>query len=107
MFNTPKDAAKALKKELALKFPGIVFQVRSNYLASGNTAIDVEYGPVDSLPTLAEVREVADRYRDSDIDLSDAVIPDPKHVITEEGMLKEHGGVTYVTVVNHLSKDVR
>ena len=107
MFESPKDAAKALKKELVQKFPGIIFHIRSSYLASGNTSIHVEYRPINNLPLISDVQELADRYCDSDLDLSDAVIPDPKHVITAEGQLKEHSGVTYVMVVNHLSKDMR
>src|SRR6266542_3863212 len=107
LYDTPKEAAKALKRELNHAFPGVKFSVRSEIFVSGNSCIIVEYRPNERLPLINDVRAIAERYEDSEVDITDLVLPDPKHIVNDQGKLIEVGGATYVSVSNHLSSDVK
>jgi len=87
--NGPKSAAKAIRGELKIKFPGIKFSVRSD-----SNAINVSW--VDG-PTEKAVAAVTGKYRLGDFDgMTDSYNYDGTHVVCEDGTIAALGGAHYV-----------
>lgn len=90
---TPAEAAKAIKKELRRKFPGVKFSVRSRTF-SGGDSIDIDWV---CGPTEAEVAPHTAKYQEGSFDgMRDQYDTDPTWVTDEQGQTYELGGAKYV-----------
>jgi hypothetical protein len=99
----PKSAAKAIRSELKVKFPGIKFSVRSD--AGRGSSIDIGWtdGPTDE-----QVAAVTGKYALGHFDgMTDSYNYDPTLVVAEDGEIMKLGGASYIFNNRRISDDAR